>query len=119
MRRLFVENKYPVIHYSLGVTNLLHKSSLNRTWAKSPSHQKLLSEKVGYDTLSFGVSNLLHKSSLKMTWPITLQLQKLLSEISGCDTLSLGEGRGEATTWPCKFAYKSNLSMTKDRGEAP
>ena len=52
-----------------------------------------------------------------MTWPIMLQLQKLLSEISGYDTLSLGEGRGEATTWPSKFAYKSNLSMAEGWGE--
>ena len=37
---------------SVGVTNLLHKSSLNRTWAITPQLQKLLSEISGCDTLS-------------------------------------------------------------------
>ena len=53
-----------------------------------------------------------------MTWPITPQLRKLLSEISGCDTLSLGEGRGEASNWLYKFAYKQHLSMAEGRYEA-
>ena len=39
---------------SLGVTNLLHKSSLKMTWLITPVNHKLLSETPGYDTLSVG-----------------------------------------------------------------
>ncbi len=82
---------------SFGVTNLLHKSSLNRTWLITPVNHKLLSETPGYDTLSLGVTNLLHKSSLKMTEPIPAYLKRYCHKHQDTAPSPFGEGWGEAS----------------------
>ena len=98
---------------SRGVTNLLHKSSLNRTWPNTPCLQKKQSVLVGYDTLSFVCPPWWGEGRGEAS----CRLSKLHKP-----TLSMAEGRGEASDWLSKFCktsiIKPHLSMVEGRGEA-